>query len=473
MREYLHWTKYASMMLCMWLMGAPLNAAGPTFLLPEKPKPEGNFGLWMASNGKQLLVGSHQLNRQGKNGSATLYELASGKILAQIEPPENAKLENFAQKGAINATHFFISAPMAGPNKTGKVYVYEIGKKDLPRELAGHHPENEFGSSLAVEGNGLLVGAIWGEANAVYLYSVDKLELQHTFKPAIKTEMWFGQSVAISPEYLAIGIPGLDDGIGGASLYSRADGTLLHELKSDKYRKRSGAGSSVVISGERILVSVSHDPGNKSAVLVFDAKSGKELGMFQGAAGFGYTISVFGDAAAIGGKGIVEVVELTKFTTLGRLKGHHRTEEGILVERNGAVLNDHYFGENLGVDGKNLYVGSSADQQGAGMVVVFSDWAPAKLLKARPAPPPVAVKKETKPVPPKRVEPAVPTVTKWTDTTGMFTIEATYESYLGKGVFRLKKKDGSVVDIPIEKLNPAGQAAAKSASAAEREKLGE
>lgn len=62
-------------------------------------------------------------------------------------------------------------------------------------------------------------------------------------------------------------------------------------------------------------------------------------------------------------------------------------------------------------------------------------------------------KKRTRRPPPERPEPVVRT---WSDATGQFTIEAEFAGY-SSGVVKLKKADGSTLDLLLENLSQADQ----------------
>lgn len=468
-------TTFAIMNFAMSWFTAALPAAGPTFLMANGTQPMKRFGAWVSVQGKYLLVGAHNTqNINGEDGTAFLYDIGTGKLLAQLDPPKMGANQGFAHAGAVSATQIFIGAPQAD-NKLGKVYVYDLLKKGPPREIAGTVEEQQFGYSIAVDGSDVLIGAPGGKkASAAYLYN-NKLELKYKLEPSGDDvqEVSFGKSVAISPEYLLVGANTLNARVGGAFLYARVDGKLLHELISEKYVSGNMAGTSVGIARERLIVGAPLSVDD-CICHVFDAKSGKPVGEVSGPNSLGEEIAVCGDVAAVGGEGYVTLVDLNSVTVLGRLIAMDTIMgEGVRVQHNGMPIRSNYFGCGLAADGKNLYVGARDFGSQAGTVVVFPDWAPQKLLKARVIAPATPVKPETKAPPVAKTEPKEKIVQKWTDATGKFQVEAVYESYLGKGVIRLKKKDGTQVDIPIDKLNPTSQEAAKNASAAERAKLGE
>jgi actin cytoskeleton-regulatory complex protein SLA1 len=68
---------------------------------------------------------------------------------------------------------------------------------------------------------------------------------------------------------------------------------------------------------------------------------------------------------------------------------------------------------------------------------------------------------EASPQPPKKEQPPKPAATeptnrKWTDATGNHTIEAEFGG-MANGKVKLKKADGSVITIPLEKLSEDDQ----------------
>ena len=172
----------------------------------------------------------------------------------------------------------------------------------------------EFGRSVAVSGNIVVVGAPFEsseglfQAGHVYMFNVETGALIETLtSPIAQTSEWFGWSVAANGNFVIVGAPYA----GHVYMFNVETGALIRTLTSpnDQFR---GFGGSVAISGNIVAVGASFETVNErfyaGRVYTFDAETGKLVGtltspnpQFFGA--FGVSVSVRGSILVVGAPG--------------------------------------------------------------------------------------------------------------------------------------------------------------------------
>ena len=124
-----------------------------------------------------------------------------------------------------------------------------------------------FGSSLAIEGDLAVVGAVWDDqgganAGAAYVFERSGSSWSHGGKllaSAAAAGDLFGQSVALDAGRILVGAPGVDaagDGAGAAYAFGIGDGgwTLRGKLVPATTGPTAGAGSGVALHGDLALL---------------------------------------------------------------------------------------------------------------------------------------------------------------------------------------------------------------------------
>lgn len=189
--------------------------------------------------------------------------------------------------------------------------------KILPGDPA---PFNEFGSSVAVDGDTAFVGVPLSnhgglDAGSVYVfvrsgYIWTQLERLNAFDPAAHDH--FGQSVAIRGDVAVIGAPGDDDGgveSGGVYVFTRQGGSWFEQAKLSARDATAGdeLGASISLGDGRILAGAPGKAGRQGAAYVFvdQGTSWAQEGRLTASApeagdDFGNSVSIDGDLALVG-----------------------------------------------------------------------------------------------------------------------------------------------------------------------------
>ncbi|HEX2735440.1 MAG TPA: hypothetical protein VHM70_27755 [Polyangiaceae bacterium] len=241
----------------------PVTAAGPSGSTKLQPwissSQQDNGEVTALYSGYAVLGQASFPNENGLIGQATLYRQV-GTSWEQLEKYVDGRAglfgtaltSYFGSAAAINWHSLLISAPAGGSPATGVVYharavngAFEHGPLmralPLPPNL---HENDDFGSSLALDNDTLIVGAIQGgpegsRNGAAYIYSYNSGTQNWTYAqelapPSGDLKPWlaFGAKVGISGDWAVVSAPYLDaNGLsetGGLYVYHRVNGTFSY-----------------------------------------------------------------------------------------------------------------------------------------------------------------------------------------------------------------------------------------------------
>ena len=258
-----------------------------------------------------------------------------------------------------------------------------------------------FGTAVSLSGDTLVVGAPFDDVGLngsqgtvrIYVRSGDSWVLQQVLTPADgEVGDWFGYSVALSGDTLAVGVPDDDVGVnaiqGSVRVYTRSGGmwTPQATLTTPDGQANDRLGRSVSLSGDTLVASAWYDTVGANAlqgsVRVF-TRSGavwthqQVLTAPDGAESdfFGNSVSLSGDTLAVG----VQWDDVGTKTDQGSVllfirSGTVWSVQQTLTASNGA-LGDQ-FGFSVALSGDTLAVGAPTDDigsnQNAGSVNVFT-----------------------------------------------------------------------------------------------------
>ena len=253
--------------------------------------------------------------------------------------------------------------------------------------------DDEFGRSVAVDGDTLVVGAPFDDAGAAYVFQragTTWVEQTKLVASDPETGDRFGWSVAILGDTALVGAPREDDpGLeSGAAYVFRRSGTVWSEeakLEADDPSFGDRFGRSVALSGDTALIgarAVDTFGVNSGAAYVF-LRSGTswsqqaklEASDGVGGARFGSSVSIDGDTALIGA---FRDLGFTTFTWAGSAYVFQRTgtiwsQQDKLKASDTAPFDE--FGTSVAIHGNTALVGAPLDDNsggaGAGSAYLF------------------------------------------------------------------------------------------------------
>jgi hypothetical protein len=191
-----------------------------------------------------------------------------------------------------------------------------VTQKCMKRTASDGNAGDNFGNSVAIDGNYAIVGAIYDDDSHIsqgsaYIYFWDGEKWTQQAKltsSAPSTQEYFGSSVSISGDYAVVGAEGYFARRGRAYVFMRS-GTTWSEIQvlsvadtiGDTPAEFDSFGCSVAISGNYLIVGTL----NKQAAYIYShGTTWKVQNKLSGGSAFGATVSLCGDHAIVGAYGV-------------------------------------------------------------------------------------------------------------------------------------------------------------------------
>ncbi len=229
-----------------------------------------------------------------------------------------------------------------------------------------------FGDAVAIDGNIAIIGAEFGpgattNSGAAYIFDVTTGQQLHKLLPddngASMDE--FGFSVAIDGNVALVGDRWDDDNgldSGSAYLFDVTTGQQLFKLLPSDGAAGSAFGTSAALRGNIALVGASGDEENgiaSGSVYVFDVTTGTQLFKLRpldaaSGYGFGFTSSLSGNIAVIGAWGVDDVGENSGAAYVFDVT----TGEQLLKLHASDAAPGDLFGNSVSIDGNTILVGA-------------------------------------------------------------------------------------------------------------------
>jgi hypothetical protein len=189
------------------------------------------FGDDAAMNDNYLAIGANGENdsdgagtQYSASGKIYVYSPSSASLLRTIRNPVPDDYARFGNYMAMHNNYLIAGVPLydSDENNTGRAYVFDVATGELISTLKNPNlyaleTNDQFGQAVDISDKYAIVGVPF-EDNTVsatgvaYMFDIFTGELVHTFdnpNPTLDDE--FGASVAISENYVAIGVPRDDD----------------------------------------------------------------------------------------------------------------------------------------------------------------------------------------------------------------------------------------------------------------------
>ncbi len=180
-----------------------------------------DFGQNVAVSGTLAIVGAPGDNHMGDNaGSAYIYEYSGGKwqYVTQLYASDAAEDDAFGSSVAIDGTHILVGAPR-DDNNTGSVYAFQSSGgvwTQIQKITASDAAVNtHFGNAVDISGTRAIIGSVFATGNAsltgaAYMFSFNGTIWNQTGKvysaDGVAYER-FGHSVAIDGTLSVVGAP--------------------------------------------------------------------------------------------------------------------------------------------------------------------------------------------------------------------------------------------------------------------------
>ena len=251
------------------------------------------FGFSVALTANTATVTAR--NRQAVEddlGAAYQFDLATGDLLHTMAPSDVAPGEtiDFGEALDVNDDWTVVGAPEDDDNggNSGSVYIFDTHSGDFRHKLTAFDggPNDRFGDSVAVDGDIAVIGADLSyeggvRSGSAYVYDLATGDLRWKLTPpSLVSGDEFGSSVAISGDRIIIGSAGHDSGTGTAYVFDTVSGSMLRELTASDPIPNAQFGCSVAISeGVALVGAEGRDdiPPHSGGAYLFGVESGAQL----------------------------------------------------------------------------------------------------------------------------------------------------------------------------------------------------
>jgi len=206
------------------------------------------------------------------------FRRGDGALLRTFESPTPATGDRFGSSIAVAGSLIIVGAPgddAAGVD-SGAVFVFDGGTGAHVRTLHAPTPiaNAQFGFSVAARGDDIIVGAPFAgvaqaDAGAAYLFDGASGDLLLTFtNDGTSGDDFFGAAVARAGNDVLVGAP-LDSGAGAAFLFDGATGARLNVFRGPQAAEGDLFGTSVAPIGGDVIIGAPFAEGD-GAVYRFD-----------------------------------------------------------------------------------------------------------------------------------------------------------------------------------------------------------
>ncbi len=348
-----------------------------------------NMGNAVSISADILVAGARSDDVNGSSsGSAYIFQIGTGVQLQKLIPDDGEPLDRFG--AAVSISGGIVVAGAVGDDdngsRAGAAYVFNgLSGAQIHKLTANDGTfDDEFGSSVAIDGSAIVVGAPGddiplGGAGSIYVFdSGSGLQLRKITAPDAAPGDNLGASIAIHEGIIAAGAIGDDDNgsnSGSAYTFNASTGAQIAKLVPDDGTSGDLFGASIAIHNGIVVVGVPNDDDNGSfagAAYTFDANTGKQLARLappspmafdnfaSGVAIHNGTVCI--GAFGIGGSGTAYLFDANSGQLTATLIG--------LDSAPGDA-----FGAAVAMDGQNIAVGAPSDDSplfDAGSVYTFT-----------------------------------------------------------------------------------------------------
>ena len=350
-----------------------------------------HFGASVAIDGELILVGATGDDDQGREaGGAYIFRRVkeAWKLEDKLEPVQGRAQAHFGLSTDVSGDWAIVSARgnVEGGRQSGTAYLFkrtDIGWLLRKQATVEHgRSNNQFGACVSIDGLRAVVGAPGDigrerQTGAAHAYECvdDRWELDTKLVAArgsVRDE--FGASVAIQGDRIAVGAPGDDEKArqaGSAYVFRRTSGGWREEARliAEDGRANSLLGQAIAIDGDRVVVGAPGDPnrGKQAGAAYVYARTSKGWrleGKLRAPDGgairfFGCAVSISGNRILVGSNGVDHKGPRTGAAYLFRRSGSGWALEAKLTA--GDAREHDNFGSAVAISGSHLVVGAHGD----------------------------------------------------------------------------------------------------------------
>jgi uncharacterized repeat protein (TIGR01451 family) len=297
--------------------------------------PEEYFGVSVSIDGDTVAAGAY--GHQDYQGAAYLFRRNKGGAdnwgqTAKLTAADGVAGDHLGDSLAISG-NTLVAGACAADSHQGAAYLFQrrgnVWQQQIKVTADDGQEEDNFGKAVAMDGDWLVVGALYGNdpvpnAGTVYLFERNEGgadawgQVIELFAPGGADHDGFGYSVAISGDIIVVGVPFDDDlgyNSGSAHVFARNQGGAdawgqVTQLFASDGGEQHCFGLSVSVNGDIIVVGAPFADDDQGAVYLFERNEGGPDNWGQiakrpaddGDPGdyLGYSVAIQGDTVAAG-----------------------------------------------------------------------------------------------------------------------------------------------------------------------------
>ena len=293
-------------------------------------------------------------------------------LIGKLTDPDGEAEDYFGSSVSLSGDIVAIGSPRDDDNgdESGSVYIFRTTDGHLDKKLTAPDGSagNFFGSSVSLSEDIVAIGSPGDDSGSVYLFRTTDghLDKKLTAPDGVARDQ-FGSSVSLSGEVVAIGAPYDDDSgedSGSVYLFNTTDGQLIKKLTAPDGEAEDYFGSSVSLSGDKVAIGAPKIPYElgRGSVYIFRTTDGhldKKLTAPDSAEGdnFGYSVSLLNDIVAVGAPYDGDFLGSSGSAYI------FRTTDGHLIKKitDPNAQHDDLFGTSVSLSGDVVAVGSNTD----------------------------------------------------------------------------------------------------------------
>jgi hypothetical protein len=352
---------------------APAAIANPALTLPDPLNATADqFGAAVAVSATDVLVGASGSNEG--IGVAYLYG-TSGLLLETYQQPPKVAGHGFGEAVALSGSNVAVAAAV-GSNGGGSVYVFTTvpGFSTFTKPIQTFlDPDasagDEFGASVAMWGDYVLVGAPGDGSGAAFLYTTYSPTALLKYTHVGGSYFAFGESVAGSDSNVLVGARGGAQGdTGGAAfLYSTPPPgsqdplSPLQVFADPNASAGDGFGQSVAVSGDDVLVGAYGVNNNAGTAYLYNTTFGPAVRQTYGDPNhspgdfFGESVALFGDSVLVGAGG---TSPSGNGNNLGAAYRFSTSGSQLETYQDPGANPQGHFGSSVALSGNNVLIGA-------------------------------------------------------------------------------------------------------------------
>tara|TARA_B100001093_G_scaffold507370_1_gene567810 strand:- start:3431 stop:6016 length:2586 start_codon:yes stop_codon:yes gene_type:complete len=233
------------------------------------------LGEWVSISGNYVLAGAK--GKASNTGAAYIFDVTTGNQVRKLTASDGTSNDYFGNSVAIDGNYAVVGAHWEN-SQDGAVYVFDVTTGNQLHKLtpSPRVAEQYFGDSVAISGNYIIIGAS-GDGNsntgAAYIFDVTTQNELHklTASDAAASD-GFGRGVSISGNYAIVGSGGNDDvpnNSGSAYIFDVTTGNEIRKLTASDAAANDYFGDSVAISSNYIVIGAKNNDSQRGKAYMF------------------------------------------------------------------------------------------------------------------------------------------------------------------------------------------------------------